>query len=584
MRSGIDDRPDATAGVADEASLAEDRVGWTLAASASSDAPWFWHASRNVLRISTRCEEILGYAPGAFDGTLAALRRHFSATDLPALEAQLEQLIGGTQRRLEVDTRIITASGSRRWVTIRARARRSADGRVEWVGGVVRDIEKRKRAELQLQAIARRDPLTGLPNRGVLESELAARLARADRDARPFVLLYVDLDRFKVINDTLGHPTGDALLEQVAERLAAALQPADLLSRIGGDEFALLLDGTDVAGAQSVAERLHAALRAPILAGGREIFTTMSIGVSTRAADSTRPSDVIRDADIAMYRAKRHGGARTVVFDTEMRLELEDRLRVHTELHRALHLGQFWLAYQPVFATADRALCGFEALIRWEHPERGSLPAGEFVTQANESGLIVRIGRWVLREACAQLAEWTRAYPRARPLSIAVNICDRELLDPTFTRSVEQALLETSLPPSQLILEMTEGVMTASTRGASDGLRYLRDIGVRLQMDDFGRGYSSLRALREFPITAIKIDRSFIADLETNPESRAIVRSIASLAHALGLDVIAEGVERAEQEELLREIDGCRYMQGHLYGRPADQRDAQGMLPGARCL
>jgi Amt family ammonium transporter len=279
-----------------------------------------------------------------------------------------------------------------------------------------------------------------------------------------------------------------------------------------------------------------------------------------------------------MYHAKRHGGARTVLFDQAMFEEMVAKFRVHSELHRALHEEEFGIVYQPIFMSDDMRLCGFEALARWDHPTRGRLSAGEFVNEANESGLIVQIGRWVVSEACRQLADWEREYPNAVPLTVAVNLCDREILDPEFVTSVEAALRESGLRPSRLVLEMTEGVMLAHMETAVPALERLRAQGVQIQLDDFGKGYASLSALRRMPLTAIKIDRSFITGIVDDEECRAIVGTIAAFARALRLDVVAEGVETRAQAKALSELGGFRYVQGHYFGRPLGSSQAEALF------
>jgi diguanylate cyclase (GGDEF)-like protein/PAS domain S-box-containing protein len=555
-----------------------ERSAWALAASVANDGLWYLHRASGRVRLSPRALELLGYAPEDEAPGIADLAAHVDGTHIRALRDAMRLLRRGDRTRVELELRALTRGGERRWMVVRARARHGADGLV--IAGSISDVDRRKRAELALREELRRDPLTGLPNRAAMSDWLTARIARAAQSPRPrFAVLYIDLDRFKIINDSLGHASGDALLMETAQRLATVLGPDDLLARVGGDEFVALLNAVDdEQQAQRVAAAVQERMRESVVSSGREVFTSLSIGVRVSGAWSMKPSDLLRDADVAMYHAKQHGGARTMMFDQTMFDAMAAKFRTQTELHRALLHGELRLAYQPIFDAADTRLCGFEALARWNHPTRGPLCAGDFVTEANESGLIVQIGQWVLREACRQLADWNAEHPHALPLTIAVNLCDRELIDPAFVESVESALAESGLPASRLVLEMTEGVMMTHMETAVPALRRLRALGVQIQLDDFGRGYSSLSALRRMPLSAIKIDRSFITGIVGDEECRAIVGTIASFAKALGLDVVAEGVETREQAAVLSSMGGFRYVQGHYFGAPVVPTEAEEII------
>lgn len=548
-----------------------DRSAWSLAASVANDGLWYLQLPEGKVHLSPRALEMLGYASDDSVPQLADIASHIDAPHMRVVRTALRQIRRGERTRFELVIRVLTRGGDRRWMLVRARSKRDAAGQLQLIAGSVADIDRRKRAELALREELRRDPLTGLPNRAALGDWLTARIARASSGSLPrFAVLYIDLDRFKIINDSLGHATGDALLIETAQRLTGGLQGDDLLARVGGDEFVILLDhvsGDD--DARRVAGELQEAMRAPIVAAEREIFTSLSVGVRVSGNWSTKSSDMLRDADVAMYHAKRLGGGRAVMFDEPMFEEMATKFRIQSELHRALAHDELRLAYQPIFDGVDARLCGFEALTRWKHPTRGWLCAQDFVGVANESGLIVQIGRWVLGEACRQLADWNREYPKSLPLTIAVNLCDRELIDPDFASSVEAALRESGVPPSRLVLEMTEGVMMTHMEIAVPALRRLRSLGVQIQLDDFGRGYSSLSALRRLPLTAVKIDRSFITGVVGDGECRALVGTIAAFARALGLDVVAEGVETREQADVLAEMGGFHYVQGHFFGRPS---------------
>ena len=554
--------------------------GWTLAASVASDGLWYFDVTQSALRLSPRAMELLGYRSTDTLPDVAHLLRHVHGADLPTVQLTIRQLLHGTRSRAELDVRVLRVGGDTRWVQVHMRSQRDANHRVRFIAGSATDVHQRKHADLVLRDESRRDALTGLPNRTALAERLTARIARAAITPAPtFAVLFLDLDRFKVINDSLGHPTGDALLIAAAERMSGVLQPDDLLARLGGDEFVIMLDDAPSEhAAQRVATAIHAVLRDPVTVSGREVYTTVSVGLRMSGEFSTKASDLLRDADLAMYEAKRLGGGRTASFDERMYREMVEQFRVQTELHQALHREEFRVVYQPVFDLVEARLCGFEALVRWQHPTRGRLSARDFVSAANESGLIIPIGRWVLNEVCAQLAAWKREYPGSLPITVTLNLCDREILDPDFASSVEEVLAAHALPPRYLTLEMTEGAMTAGAEHAIPALRRLRDLGVKIQMDGFGRGPSSLSVLRRMPLSAVKIDRSFIKDIAGDEDARALVATIHALARALGLDVIAEGVETHEQASALADLGNFRYVQGHHFGRPSGEFEAGELL------
>ena len=556
------------------------RDAWALASSVANDGLWYFDVAAQQLHFSARAMELLGYPRREGMPTPAQVRQHIELCDVVAVERAAADLLRGDRSRVDLELRVRSVGGETRWVQARARAQRDAAGERRVIGGSLADIDARKRAELALREGARSDALTGLPNRTTLAQRLTARVARAALSPQPrFAVLYLDLDHFKVVNDSLGHTTGDMVLLEACARIRSTLGEKDCLARMGGDEFVVLQDEVgDERDSQQLADAIHEAIRPAMQLGGRELFSTASIGVRVSDDAPVKASDLLRDADVAMYQAKRRGGARWVMFDQRMHRDMVERLRVQTDLHHALHREELRLAYQPMFDLAERRLCGFEALLRWQHPTRGRLIARDFVGEANDTGLIVHIGRWVLREVCSQLAEWRREYPNAAPLSVAVNLCDREILDPDFVSTVESALAMHGVPACCLTLEMTEGVMTTNAEFAIPALRRLRDQGVNIQMEGFGRGSSSLTVLRRMPLSAIKIDRSFITGVDTDEESRAIVATISAFARALGLEVIAEGIETREQAAALAELGPFRYVQGHHFGPPSDHTEAAELL------
>ena len=562
-----------------ETTLDRNGEAWALAASVASDGLFYFDGSDRQLHLAPRAMELLGYGPHVATPSLEALKVLTSATEAASLERALMELWRGERQKVESEVQI-TVGNRVRWLQVRARRGQRDDGTSCLVAGSLCDIDHRKRAELALRNGTLLDSLTGLPNRVALAQRLTARIARASTAPTPrFAVLYLDLDRFKFVNDSLGHATGDGMLVEIIRRLSAVLGTDDLLARVGGDEFVVLLDDIDGDDeARALASAIHEALNTGVRVAGRELHTTVSIGVRTSDDATTKPSDMLRDADVAMYRAKHHGGARTAVFDRRMHDEIVDRLRVQNDLHQALRREELRLVYQPIFDLAEQRLCGFEALLRWHHPTRGRLCAVDFVREANDTGLIVHIGRWVMNEVCAQLADWRHAYPNAQPLNVTVNLCDREIADADFASSVEMALYKHGVPAAHLTLEMSEGAMTSSGETAVGALRTLRDRGVRIQMDGFGTGSTSLAALRRMPLTAIKIARACISTVSEDEESRAMVATISAYANALGIDVIAEGVETFDQASALGMIGNFRYVQGNHFGRPKGEVEVGAML------
>ena len=440
------------------------------------------------------------------------------------------------------------------------------------------EIQERKRVEAQLLYTAFHDSLTRLRNRAFFMDRLKSVLERTNRDpAKVCAVLFMDLDRFKVVNDSLGHLAGDVLLKEVARRLIGCARPQDTLARLGGDEFALLIDdAADPAIPVAIAERVLEAMRPPLRIGRQDVFPSCSIGIVQSSARSTYPESLIRDADIAMYVAKRSGFGDYAVFDESMHAEATAVLNLQTDLQLAIERGEFGLVFQPIVDPQHGRIAGFEALIRWEHPTRGVVNPIEFVPVAEEMGLIRQIDRWVMRQACAQLAEWRERFG-GFDLSISVNTSANEFDDPDFMSELKATLAEFRLPPQSLELEITESIFLHPDPGIVKMLSEIRSFGVRVGLDDFGTGYSSLSYINRYPTDTIKIDKSFIEDLCTDDRTLAIVVLIIQLAKTLGVDVVAEGVETEEQAELLASMD-CSHAQGYYFSRPVTAADATAML------
>jgi len=445
------------------------------------------------------------------------------------------------------------------------------------VSGFVRDITERKSFEGQLVRQALHDRLTGLPNRTLLRDRLELALARARRQKWMVALFVLDLDRFKIVNDSLGHHGGDRLLISVSERLSGAARPGDTVARMGGDEYAVLcedVDGNDQAA--GLANEILAAFASPFEAQGNEVALTTSVGV-VLAHGNEDPDLLLRDADVAMYRAKQGGRSGYRMFDEAMRVEAAERLSLENDLRRALSEGQLRLVYQPIVRLDGEVIVGFEALVRWDHPVRGPLSPAEFIPPAEETGLIVPLGRCVLAEACEQAVKWQQLPGRREPLRMSVNVSGKQLQQPEWADDVAQVLTETGLKPGQLVLEITESVLMEDTDTIAARLEDLRRIGVRIAIDDFGTGYSSLAYLRRFPVDILKIDRSFIDGVAEGPQDSALARAVLKLATTLGLDAVAEGIATREQLTQLKRLR-CPYGQGFWWAKPQTPDAATEML------
>ena len=443
---------------------------------------------------------------------------------------------------------------------------------------VISDVTDLRRSEERLVHNAFHDALTGLPNRALFMDRLTHALERTRRRAdEVFGVLFVDVDRFKVVNDSLGHRAGDELLVGIARRLESCLRPGDTVARPGGDEFTVLLEAVaDASDATRIADRIQQVLGAPFQVGGQEVFATVSAGLAFSGAGYEDPQDLVRDADLAMYRAKAKGGARCEVFDRAMHERVVAMQRLETDLRRSLGRGELHLVYQPLVHLATRAVVGFEALVRWQHPERGRIAPGEFIPLAEETGLIGEIGAWVLREACRQASAWQAALPGQCPV-MAVNLSSRQFLRHDLVALVRRTVAETGMDPRRLHLELTESAVMENGESVVPVLRELKSLKVHLCLDDFGTGYSSLSYLHELPIDTLKIDRSFVGRMGRSGENVEIVRTIVALGQSLHKRVVAEGIENNDQLAQLRALQ-CAYGQGHLFAEPLDAEHAEALL------
>ena len=468
-------------------------------------------------------------------------------------------------------------ANDRRWFSVRA-TRFEGSKRVRVVVAH-EDITPRKIAEERLLHDAFHDALTDLPNRALFMDRLRRAILRTKRQAGyRFAVLFLDLDGFKVVNDSLGHATGDQLLIAIGRRLEQGMRRGDTLTRLGGDEFAILADDIDdLSDAIQLAERIRLDLKAPFNLGGHEVFAAFSVGIAMGAKDREKPEDLLRDADTAMYRAKAQGKERYVVFDQAMHTSVVERLRLETDLRRAIERGEFRVHYQPIVVLRTGRIAGFEALVRWDHPERGMIAPADFIPVAEETGLILPLGLWVLHDACRQLRAWQGGSAEHAALMMSVNLSSKQLVQPDLVEQIEQILQETGLAPESLKLEITESVIMEHPPSAVEVLRRLKDLGIRLSLDDFGTGYSSLSYLHRFPIDTLKVDRSFVNRLDVEDGDPVIVQTIVALAHNLGMQVVAEGVETEGQAERLKAM-GCQFGQGYYFSPPLDARAADALL------
>jgi diguanylate cyclase (GGDEF)-like protein/PAS domain S-box-containing protein len=460
------------------------------------------------------------------------------------------------------------------WADMNTVPIRNEHGHVTHFVSVMREVTERKHTEEQLRRNAFHDPLTGLPNRLLFTERLTEVISRSrEKENNLFAVLFLDLDRFKVINDSLGHLIGDQLLISIARRLEVCVKRSDLVARLGGDEFTILLDNIqDESATHQVAERIHLELSRPFNLNGHEVFTTVSIGIALSSTDFEFTEDMLRGADIAMYRAKALGKACHEVFDTEMHNQAMLQMQLENDLRRAVEREEFVVYYQPIVSLITGRLAGFEALVRWMHPERGMISPEDFIPIAEETGLILPMGQLILREACRQLSEWQRLYPQHRRLSMSVNLSSRQFSQSGTIELLRDVLQETGLSPAFLKLEITETAIMENTESAMDTLLQLKSMGIQLSVDDFGTGYSSLGYLYRFPMDILKIDRSFISRVDTDGEKLELVRTIITLAWNLGMDVIAEGVETTKQLAQLKMLK-CEYGQGYLFSKPMSPAD-----------
>jgi diguanylate cyclase (GGDEF)-like protein/PAS domain S-box-containing protein len=552
--------------------LRESEGRYALAARGANDGLWDWDLGAHRVYFSARWKAMLGYEEMEIgDGPEEWLSR-VHQEDRALVDAELAAHWNATASgECAIEHRMLHKDGGYRWMLARGVVERGPQGNAIRMAGSQTDITSSKSF----------DPLTGLPNRTRFHERLAACLERAVLDPEyPFAVLLLDLDRFKVINDSLGHTAGDELLIHVAQRLRSAVRNAppasigrggtrDLIARLGGDEFAILLENVDVPGAMRIAERIRESIHAAFKLESQEVFTTASIGIAPGNSNYCTPAEMLRDADTAMYKAKALGRSRFEVFDPGMRAQAVARLELESDLRRAVDNGEFVLYYQPKVSLKTDKIVGAEALIRWRHPQRGIVSPDQFIPLAEETGLIVPIGLWVLREACTAMHRWHAEFPSVPPLEVSVNVSVRQFREPDLQAQIAAILAETQLDPATLQLEITESVLMDDLDTVASLLDRLKTLGVGLKIDDFGTGYASLKCLSRLPFDVLKIDRSFVVNMSANDGTGETIRTILLLAENLGMEVVAEGIERKEQLTELQSLD-CDYGQGYYFSPPVE--------------
>jgi diguanylate cyclase (GGDEF)-like protein/PAS domain S-box-containing protein len=519
---------------------------------------------------------IVGREPLSLEGTNLQELTHpddWSASNPKFCSLMARDVSSTEQRLLHTEGRMV-------WVSMSSSCVRDVAGAPLYLIRQIEDITERRAAREHLAHAAIHDPLTNLPNRTLFTDRVDLALLRAKRLSSHVAVIFIDLDRFKIINDSLGHDAGDRVLQAVAKRLSSALRAGDTLARFGGDEFTVLCDEVrDRSHLLEIADRLRVAMTQPLDVEDGQTFVSVSIGAALSTESEESGATLLRHADIAMYRAKELGPARIGVFTEDDARHADIRVRTSDQLHRAIERHELELHYQPFVHLGTMKVVATEALVRWRHPTRGLLLPGEFLNLAEETGLIVPLGLWVLEEACAQAARWQvlRNYPDNEnwKQAITVNISPRQLTEPAFIAQVDEIIERTKIDPDTLWLEVTEGTLLWGAERAVGALRAIRDLGAHIAIDDFGTGYSSLSYLKQLPVESLKIDRSFVEGLGRDPQSSAIVRAIIALADSLGLLCVAEGIERSNQAQILRDL-GCRVAQGYLLGRPKSAAQLEG--------
>jgi len=568
---------DITKRRAAEEALRISQERYALAAEGMNGGLWDWNLRTGKVYYSPRWKELTG-EPDRIDDSPEEWWVRLFPRDRDVVDRELQACLQGKTDRFEVEFRFRQADGDFLWVQASGMAQSDdPDKPPVRIAGSFIDISARKQAEDQILQGALYDLLTTLPNRALFLDRLRRALRR--RGSHIVAVLFLDLDRFKLVNESYGHETGDEVLRQIALRLERNAGVKDTVARFSGDEFGILLDGVqDIADAIRTADIVRRSLEEPITVEDRVHTFSASVGISFSKVGNESAEELLRDAETAMYRAKSLGKAQHVLFDQGMHEYTLRRLQLENDLRLAIERHEFRVFYQPIVSLSDQKLRGFEALVRWMHPERGLVPPTAFIPLAEETGLICELGRWVLEDSCSQVARWMRHYPKATSdLHLSVNLSGRQFAQLDLVEQVLRAMAETGLPAKALKLEITESILMENADSAAGILEHIRGMGIRLSIDDFGTGYSSLSYLHQFPAQTLKIDRSFVSKLEEETSQLAIVRAVVSLAHVMGMDVVAEGIETPSQLGILQQL-GCEYGQGYLFAKPLPAIEIEAML------
>lgn len=564
-----------------QADLRQSEERYALAARGANDGLWDWEIAYDRLFLSPRFREMLGYGEDELASTSNAWFSRMHAEDRSRFMALLEQSHAAGEKQFQQEMRVRHRDGGYRWMNCRGVALAGADGRPRRMSGSLTDITQGKVS----------DSLTGLPNRLLFRERLEQACQRAWRQPRHgFAVLFLDLDNFKLVNDGLGHQAGDTLLAGVAARLEGCVRatdavlasdPQSTVARLGGDEFTILLQNVSrPEDAEAVAQRILEAFAEPFSLAGNEVYAGVSIGIAWSGGDERRPDDLLREADTSMYHAKKAGRRQFRAYTPDMHVEASRRLQLEHDLRKAIGGEEFFLAYQPIMHLPTNQTAGFEALVRWTRPRGECVGPHEFIPIAEETGMIVPLGNWVLREACLQAAAWNRRFTEAPPLIVNVNCSIIQLQQARFIEQVEATLSETKADPHWIKIEVTESTLMAKPEVVCPILTRLRQMGVRIGVDDFGTGYSSLAYLHRLPLDVLKVDRSFVSTMEASEESQEIVRTIITLGRSLQMDVVAEGVETETQRLLLLEM-GCTHAQGYLFSKPVSAAEVERCMRGS---
>ncbi len=555
--------------------LSQNQERYSLAMQASNDGLWDWDLKTNKILYSDRWKEMLGFNDDEISDTADEWLSRVHPEDHDRVRASIDAYLEGTTSNFEIEYRIRHFSDNYLWMMAKGLAIRTSDGIATRFAGSQTDVSERKSNEEQMIYDALHDTLTNIPNRTLLLDRIRQSLVRRQRYPKTsFAIIFIDLDRFRLVNESLGHIHGDELLQLISARLKETIPISDTVARLGGDEFSILLqDINSVRDVEVIAKDIQDLFSKPFFLGDREVFASASMGIAHSDNDYKTPEEILRDAELAMYRAKREGKSQSIVFQPQFRQSSLSPIDLDTDLRRALDRDEMELHYQPIISMRDRTISGFEALLRWSHRSRGVISPNEFIPLAEETGLIYDLGQWVLGKACKQIAAWNKSKKKEDQLEISINLSSRQFSDPNLVEGIVENIEKSGFDAEFLKIEITESALMQNAQRSVSMLNQLKDLNIKVCVDDFGTGYSSLSYLHTFPIDTLKIDRSFVHDMSRNFRNMEIIRTIIMLAHNLKLDVIAEGVETGEQDAQLSAL-GCQFAQGFYFSRPINSSDA----------